>query len=188
MSYVPIRRVSSWQISFAVCMVALFFGCTGAVEKRQAALGGPTSGKPVDINVFTTDQVASDLPQEPGQFATMTAEAIARSLRERGLHAKVTQGAKPSPDRITIDGQMLVLDSSGYAMRYLVGFFAPAAKVSVDGRVVSGDQVLGQFAVSETGRASSMGGGPDSVFEDAIDAIGEAVADMVLTGDYKRLD
>lgn len=169
-------------------LVAGVLGCTGAVEKRQAVVAGPTSGKPIDVNVFTTDQVASDLPQEPSQFATTTAEAIARSLRERGFHAKVTQGAQPGPDRVVINGRMLVLDSSGYAMRYVVGFFAPAAKVSVDGEVISGSQVLGKFAVSETGRASSMGGGPDSVFEGAIDAIGEAVADMVASGNYRQTE
>jgi len=163
-------------------VLVLLLGCAAAATKVGPS--SPVNALRVQVREFDlrgayiTDWVGST-----DTYGFLVAERIARGLQERGVDAHATA----MDAAVVAEGKVVTIDGGSRALRYWVSFGAGATRFAVDGRAVKADgRTLGEFADERRSGVGFFGGEYDLLLKKCAGAVGEDVAEMIVTGDYRR--
>lgn len=120
-------------------------------------------------------------------YGALVAQKIAENLRERGVAAQATPQDAPLAGDLVVEGKVNTIDGGSRALRYWVGFGAGAARFSVEGTAKGSDgKLIGEFADERRSGFGIFGGDYETLLQNCAAAVGEDIAEMVVTGQYGR--
>jgi len=164
------------------------------------ACAGPSGPKQIESSGFHLSEQALSVVEFDLEGATVTynapyetfglavAEEIAAGLRKRGHQAEAVSAGGEVKGSVVVTGRVKRIDAGSRATRYWVGFGAGAAKFGVEGSVKEAQS--GEVATFSDERWSGFGvfgGNSISLVRKCLRAVGQDVAKMIDTGQYRTV-
>lgn len=172
-----------------LCAVFLLMGCAGPSGPKQTASSTfQVSEQEISVVEFGLEgaRVTYNAPYET--FGLAVAEEIAAALRKRGHVAHAIPAGGEVTGSIVVTGNVTRIDAGSRAQRYWVGFGAGAAKFGVEGGVkkADGNEVV-RFSDERWSGFGVFGGNSISLVRKCLRAVGQDVAKMIDTGEYRTV-
>jgi hypothetical protein len=172
-----------------LCAASFLVACAGPSGPKQAASSGfQLSGQPVSVLEFGLEgaQVTYNAPYDT--FGLAIAEEIAAGLRKRGHQAEAVPAGGTAKGSIIVTGDVKRIDAGSRSQRYWVGFGAGAAKFGVEGSVkeAKGKEVA-SFSDERWSGFGVFGGNSISLVRKCLRVVGQDVAEMIDTGQYRTV-
>jgi hypothetical protein len=170
-----------------LCSVFLLAACAGPSGPKQSELTGyKVSNEAISVMVFSEDGAFIHYNAPHDHFGRTIAEEIASGLRTQGHTASVVSAGENPAGPIVVVGRIAKIEAGSRATRYLIGFGAGSAKFGVTGVVQNGQgEELATFADERWAGVGVFGGNPIDLVQKCLRKVGQDVALMMHTGQYR---
>jgi len=181
------------RVSIALlCAASFLVACAG-----QSGPSGPQqaessrfrlSGQAISVLEFSLARAMVTYNAPYDTFGLAIAEEIAAELRKRGHQAEAVPAGGEVKGSILVMGDVERIDAGSRSTRYFVGFGAGSAKFGVDGSVkeAQGGEVA-TFSDERWSGFGVFGGSSTSLVRKCLRAVGQDVAKMIDTGQYRTV-
>lgn len=179
------RRGVAIGLLWAVWTLSACGGPSGPKQVTRA--GYQPSEEVISVVEFSQEgaQITYNAPHDT--FGLAVAEEIAGALRKRGHVAHAVPARGEVPGEIVVTGRIVKIDAGSRATRYWVGFGAGSAKFGVEGNVQNAEGAeVATFADERWSGFGVFGGNSVSLVQKCLRAVGNDVAKMIDTGQYRQ--
>ena len=178
------RRVSIVLVSLAWVLAACAGSSGPSGPELSASAGYRASGEAITVVEFSQEGAEIHYNAPHDAFGLAVAEEIAGALRKRGHRADAVPAGAVPENPVIVSGRIVLIDAGSRVARWLAG--SGKAKFGVEGSLQRADGAkLASFANERWSGFGFLGGNPVSLVQKCLRAVGDDIAKMIDTGQYR---